>query len=109
MMIMPAALKHQKLLADAVASAKAAGVDCADQQAALCEFIELVYRFNAVLTSLGEADNFREDDPLKRAEYMKQKVFPLMEKLRELGDQLEIDIAAEYWPLPSYRELLFIK
>jgi glutamine synthetase type III len=32
-----------------------------------------------------------------------------MEALRSLGDELEERTAADLWPLPSYRELLFIK
>jgi glutamine synthetase type III len=30
-----------------------------------------------------------------------------MTGLRKLGDELETRVAAEYWPLASYRELLF--
>ncbi len=40
---------------------------------------------------------------------MKQKVMPVMDALRELADELETRIAADLWPLPSYREMLFIK
>ncbi|MGB0716024.1 MAG: glutamine synthetase III [Phycisphaerae bacterium] len=108
-LIVPAALKQQTLMAQAVAAAQTAGVECADQKAALEHFVQMLYRFNAVLSSLSEADNYQDEDPLKRATYLKEKVFPLMESLRQLGDELETRVSAEYWPLPSYRELLFIK
>jgi glutamine synthetase len=32
-----------------------------------------------------------------------------MQDLRKLGDALETHVASNLWPLPSYRELLFIK
>ncbi len=30
-----------------------------------------------------------------------------MERLREISDEMEMCTAAEYWPYPSYGELLF--
>jgi len=45
----------------------------------------------------------------KHAKYMRDTVVPTMVKLRELGDQLELMIPHEIWPLPTYREMLFVK
>ena len=108
-LILPAALQHQGRLAQVVTATQAAGVECKDQKAALEELVDLVYRFNATLTALAEADNYADEDPLEQARYMKEKVCPLMDSLREFGDQLETIVAADLWPIPSYRELLFIK
>jgi glutamine synthetase len=36
-------------------------------------------------------------------------VVPKMVALRELGDQIELLTPHELWPLPTYREMLFIK
>ncbi len=33
----------------------------------------------------------------------------LMDKVRVHADALETEVADEYWPLPKYREMLFIK
>ena len=30
-----------------------------------------------------------------------------MEELREVGDSMEAEIASDYWPYPSYTDLLF--
>ena len=30
-----------------------------------------------------------------------------MNELREVGDMMEMETASEYWPYPSYSELLF--
>jgi glutamine synthetase len=32
-----------------------------------------------------------------------------MNTLREHGDKLESAVPSEYWPLPTYREMLFVK
>jgi glutamine synthetase len=32
-----------------------------------------------------------------------------MTAVRTLGDKLETMVADDYWPLPTYREMLFIK
>lgn len=36
------------------------------------------------------------------------KVIPLMEKVRACVDSLEMMVDDQMWPLPKYRELLFI-
>ena len=40
---------------------------------------------------------------------MRDKIVPAMAKLRELGDQIEVLTPHEIWPLPTYREMLFVK
>jgi glutamine synthetase len=36
-------------------------------------------------------------------------VFPALNNLRTAADKLETMIADDLWPLPTYREMLFIK
>jgi glutamine synthetase len=36
-------------------------------------------------------------------------VKPAMERVRAAVDALETHVAADLWPLPTYRELLFLK
>jgi glutamine synthetase len=38
-----------------------------------------------------------------------EKVVPLFEKIRNHADQLELIVADDLWPLPKYRELLFVR
>jgi glutamine synthetase len=40
---------------------------------------------------------------------MRDKVVPAMAKLREVGDEIEVLTPHELWPLPTYREMLFVK
>lgn len=47
------------------------------------------------------------DDNLKYAKYYRETVFALMQELRAVGDAMETETASEFWPYPSYGELLF--
>ena len=40
---------------------------------------------------------------------MRDKVLTAMGAVREVADQLERIVADDLWPLPKYREILFIK
>ena len=43
------------------------------------------------------------------AKYMRDCIVPAMAALRDVGDQLEVVIPHEIYPLPTYREMLFVK
>ena len=40
---------------------------------------------------------------------MRDTIVPAMADLRKFGDKLETLVADDLWPLPTYREMLFIK
>lgn len=47
------------------------------------------------------------EDIVEQGYAIRDKVLPTMEKLREACDQAEMIVAKEYWPYPSYGEMLF--
>ncbi|MCD8026267.1 MAG: glutamine synthetase III [Clostridiales bacterium] len=47
------------------------------------------------------------DDGLAYAKYYRETVFAIMQELRAVGDSMETETASEYWPYPSYGEMLF--
>ena len=49
-----------------------------------------------------------DDDPLRHATHFRNKVRPAMAALRGAVDELETHVAADLWPMPTYRELLFL-
>ena len=51
----------------------------------------------------------RIDDIEHRAEAYKNMVLPYFDKIRNHVDKLELLVDDEIWPLPKYRELLFLK
>jgi glutamine synthetase len=49
------------------------------------------------------------DSVHEKAYHMRDKVLPAMQGVRKAADALERIVADKHWPLPSYREMLFVK
>ena len=47
------------------------------------------------------------NDHLACAKYYRETAFALMQELRAVGDSMETETASNFWPYPSYGELLF--
>lgn len=47
------------------------------------------------------------NDNLSYATYYRETVFAIMQELRAVGDSMETETSAEYWPYPTYGEMLF--
>jgi glutamine synthetase len=108
-MILPAAIRHQTLLAAAITATEGAGVDCDDTVKSLEAFAGLVSAVRKTLAAVETAASHQDDDPLRHATHYRSKVRPAMAALREAADELETLVAADLWPMPTYRELLFLK
>lgn len=50
-----------------------------------------------------------EENYSEKAAMYEQNVLPYMAKIREKADKLEMVVDDELWPLPKYRELLFLR
>jgi len=48
-----------------------------------------------------------EGNVLAYAKYYRESVFSVMTELRAIGDAMETETAADYWPYPSYGEMLY--
>ncbi len=108
-MILPAALRHQTVLAGATAATEGAGVKAPDARAALADFVPMVARCRKAVQGLEKAAAHHDEDPLRHARHIADKVRPAMMELRAAADELEAHVAADLWPLPSYRELLLLR
>jgi glutamine synthetase len=109
-MILPAALRYQAEVAGAVNATKAAGIDNGAQVEHLRDVTGVLSKFQGAAAGLDAAAHHHPDgDAFAHAKYIKENVIPKMVELRTLGDKLETVIADDLWPLPTYREMLFIK
>jgi glutamine synthetase len=109
-MILPAALRYQTEVAAAVNATKAAGVDNSSQAELLKSLTKTISDFQAATSTLDKALAHHADgDAFAHAKYMRDAVLPAMSSVRTLGDKLETLVADDLWPLPTYREMLFIK
>ncbi|MBQ9940529.1 MAG: glutamine synthetase III [Clostridia bacterium] len=109
--IMPAATAYSKQLSETAAVQKSLGIDVSDSAE-----IELAKRISMLNTQLYNKANQLEDalssvnseqDFLSRAEGFRDNIVVKMKDLRCVADCLETIVAKEYWPFPTYEELLF--
>jgi len=99
-LLLPAALRHQKLVDEA-------GVE--DLQ---IENRDMVQALVAAIGKLEIANQYPEgieDDPQKLAEYARDFQLSAMAAVRKTADLLERYVADDLWPMPKYSEMLFIK
>jgi len=107
--ILPAALEYQTQLGQSVAAARAGGVLSKGGKKHLANLVKLIDAFKAQTDKLDAAAAHGGGAADKHAKYMRDTVVPAMVKLRALGDQLELVVPHAQWPLPTYREMLFVK
>jgi glutamine synthetase len=108
--IMPAALAYQKDVAESVAAVKAAGATSAEGKRLLLYLTKKIDEFYRRAAKLAKALAHEGDGSAeKHAKHYRDVVIPAMVALRETGDELELDMPHETWPLATYREMLFIK
>ena len=107
--ILPAALEYQKRVGESVAAVKAGGLRSKEGAKHLAKIVGLVDKFRAQTEKLAVALEHGSASAEKHAKYMRDTIVPAMVNLREVGDQLEVVIPHEIYPLPTYREMLFVK
>lgn len=110
--IVPAVLRYGKELADTLSAKKAAmpGLSCATEENLLRRISELTDQLSACLVVLRE--RLAEAEKTGRsaqalADYYRDAVLPAMQDLRHAADSLEVLVAKDLWPFPSYGDMLF--
>jgi glutamine synthetase len=74
----------------------------------ISEHISIVRQLVAEMVDKRKKAN-KLDDTTQMAQLYNKEVLPYFEKIRYHVDKLELLVDDELWPLPKYRELLFIK
>jgi len=108
--ILPAAYRYQGQVAQSVSAVKAAGSNAKEAKRGLDELVKLTEECKVRVDKLqGLLEHEGGGDPEKHARYFRDKVVPAMASLRETGDSLECIVPHDLWPLPTYREMLFVR
>ena len=66
-------------------------------------FVKKTSELEDAVMNAGDASS----DPLERARYFRENIFAKMQELRAVGDSMETETSSDFWPYPSYTELLF--
>ncbi len=110
--ITPAVISFVRELAETVSLKKSvsASISTAAEESLLESLSEQLEAFvnktSELESAVAEADKY-SGDVLACATYFREKVFAKMEELRAVGDSMETETSANYWPYPSYGEMLF--
>ncbi len=108
--ILPAAYKYQGQVAGSVAAVKSAGGVSKEGKKTLDQLVKLTDDFKQKTDKLQDLlEHEGEGGAEKHAKHFRDKIVPAMVSLRETGDALEQIVPHGIWPLPTYREMLFIK
>ncbi|MBO7451573.1 MAG: glutamine synthetase type III, partial [Clostridiales bacterium] len=108
--ILPAVSAYSSDLAGTVVAKKEAlGISPSFEVNTLTEIsADLSEAYEAYKALSEDVDKTSEiGDQAELANFYKDQVIPSMESLRKICDKLETETASEYWPFPTYGELLF--
>ena len=109
--IVPAVISYMKFLSDSICSVKDTGLaaDVSLQAGLLKDVSAEAAQLRAALQKLERALDKAADLPEgeARAAAYRDKVLPAMEELRRHADGLETLLGDQYWPMPTYSDLLF--
>lgn len=111
-MILPAAQRTQLAVAQSLAAAKACGIEVKVQEKRLRDLSARIESFVLGIEELTAQFEHAEQHggaPQEHAKTYRDKVVPAMAKLREIADGLETMVDDAEWPLPKYREILFLQ
>ena len=109
-MILPAAVHYLNQLTSARAGSAAAGAGTAGLDSTIARVSALL---DELSTALDELDRRNEelggDDLASKAIHMRDNVIPAALAVRDVADRMEKVIPDDLWPLPTYRDMLFVK
>ena len=107
----PAAEKYIALIADVAAKKSAIGIDaaCRVEKDIVQRLSDCVADAYANVEKLGKEEAVAASltDAKARAEYYVSRVIPLMDALRASVDKMEVLTASEFWPVPTYGDMMF--
>ena len=107
--ILPQVSAYSTSLADGIIAKKEVGADTVFESEILGEisgYMKDAYQAYKDLASNLETAEEKEDF-VEKANYYKDVIIPDMDALRKACDQLETKTSAEFWPFPTYGDLLF--
>ncbi|MDR0788257.1 MAG: glutamine synthetase III [Gemmatimonadota bacterium] len=109
-MILPAAIRYLNDLFAAADRADKLGVDLSGVRTLVEKVSALVNQFSSAVEELVEVNaQMGGEDFESKAYHMRDAVTPAMNVVRSIADQLEKVIPDDLWPLPTYRDMLFVK
>ncbi|TNE73488.1 glutamine synthetase type III [bacterium] len=109
-MILPAAVRFFNEVAAVADRGSSLGLKTTGASHILGEVNDLVNDLVVKLDALVKVNaDLGGDSISEKCDHMYTNVIPAMNEVRSVADRLEKVVADDYWPLPTYREMLFVK
>ena len=105
--LLPAGMKYASDLAEAVSRKERIGVSFAAEKSLAQRLSECCDRLYENAESLVSLLKSAPTDSLERANHFSDNVVPAMAEVRKDADLLEKLTAKDYWPYPTYSDILF--
>ncbi len=107
--IFPAAVRYQSELATSLANLRA--IEIEPDHDTIDKVTKLI---KSLQDSVAELEELRVSQASihsigKECQFCRDALLPKMREIRGYADQLEVLVADDIWPLPTYQEMLFIK
>lgn len=106
--ILPACISYQDSLGDAVSKKKALGIEESVELDILQQASALSHELYSATAALEDAvANMQGETNVADAVYAKDYIIPAMDAVRKPADVLEKIVAKDFWPMPTYSDILF--
>jgi glutamine synthetase len=106
--IYPAAMRYHSELSTTIFNAKSIGIELGKESAEKVAMLigSMMDKVSKLDAAIGKHDFGSIEEHMQ---YCAQTIRPSMDELRKYADALEGEVADDFWPLPTYQEMLFVK
>ncbi len=109
-MVLPAAVRYLKDLVTTIDESNDLGIDVTGVRDTAEEVARLINGLRGAVNELIKQNKEQGGDAvIDKARHIYDNVRPSMIEVRYYADRLERAVPHDYWPLPTYREILFVK
>ncbi len=110
--IIPACMRYADVVAQTVMNLKATGLtlDTQTNEEILCSVTSNLSKLNKSVKKLEKATvkaESMENDFVSQAEFVRDGVVSAMREVRKYADILEMLVEKQYWPIPTYSDLIY--
>ena len=105
--ILPACLEYTNFVVDGISKKASIGISVPNEKASAIKLSNLTEKLIASIDNLETISNNIPSDIPTASVFYKDSVIPAMNQLREVADELELIVAKDFWPFPTYSDLLY--
>ncbi|MCH2132814.1 MAG: glutamine synthetase III [Phycisphaerales bacterium] len=106
-LVLPAAIRHQSEVAEAIAATDAAGVDPGAVRGRLSDLMTSITQLECACVDIESTLESLPEDSEKQVRHVQDVLIPTMSRARAACDAIEGIVPDDLWPMPTYMDMLF--